>query len=338
LDDKAIRDDANYWRGLALWQLGRLEDESTIWSKSSETLNAPGKLDRGTENVVGAVPALVLVSRGEFRESRQQLQRELELARPTGDPGWIAWSLSLLGFCDLMMADWSHARACMEEALEICRSLGRWFHIAPWMDMGLLSLWEGDYATASRYLHEAAEQADRKGDLFAQRITAERLARLDLLEGQPECAIERLLPLLDRYGLEEFRVAVLLSTLAWAYLELGDADRAETLVADAVQREAAQHSRVDLAYALSVQAKVLTHRARWNEAEQCLQQALDLYRSTPAPYCVALILLDYGMLNAERGDLVLAREQLLEASAVFARLGAKKDLERAKRALDALPR
>ena len=137
-----------------------------------------------------------------------------------------------------MMAEWSHARACIEDALKIGRSLGRWFHIAPWMDMGLLCLWEGDYASASRYLHEADALAEHKGDVFAKRVTVERLARLAMLEGHPEIAIERLLPLLDGQSLVEFHVGMLLSTLAWAYLEMGDADRAESLVTDAVQREA----------------------------------------------------------------------------------------------------
>jgi tetratricopeptide (TPR) repeat protein len=338
LHDDGVLSWANYWRGLTLWQMGRLDDELQTWNELGEILQAIPTSDGGGDNLSDAVPAVVRLSRGELRESRQQLERELQLARTRHDPAMIAQSLSLLGFCAVMMSEWSDARALIEDALEISQSLGSSLLIAPLMDLGLLSLFQGDYATASRYLHEAAEQADRKGELFTQRITAERLARLDLLEGQPECAIERLLPLLDRNGLEEFRVAVLLSTLAWAYLEMGDAGRAETLVADAVQREAAQHSRVDLAYALSVQAKVLMYLTRWNEAEQCLQQALVLYGSTPAPYHVALTLHDFGLLHAKRGELAMAREQLLEASAVFARLGAKVDLERTKGALDALPR
>lgn len=75
---------------------------------------------------------------------------------------------------------------------------------------------------------------------------------------------------------------------------------------------------------------------RWKEAERCLQHALALYRSTPAPYHVALMLHDYGVLNAKQGAIEPARAQLTEASEVFARLGARIDLERAESALSTL--
>lgn len=336
LGDDRILVRASYWRGLALWQMGRLEDESRTWDELGVISEAPGKPDRMADRLVDAVPPLVRISRGEVRESRRRLEQDLQLARLRGDPGAIAWNLSLLGFCALMMCDWSHARVCMEEALKITRSLGSSFHIAPLMDMGLLSLFEGDWQAAACYLQEAADRAERKGDLFAQRVTAERLARLDVLEGRPEVAVERLTPLLDRPGLEGFRVAVILSTLSWAYLERGDLAQAETLVADAVRREAAQENHLDLAYARFIQAKVLRDLGRWTEAEQSVEQALSLYRSTPSPYHEALTLHDYGLLNAERGEPGIAQQQLGQARAIFTRLGAKKDLERTEQALAAL--
>lgn len=336
LGDADIIVRAGYWRGLALWQMGRLEDESKIWSELAETIGVAGQSEQGGGTLISSVPSLVRLSRGEFLESRPQLEYELQHGRLIGDPALIAWSLSLLGFSALMVAEWVSARAYMEEALVISRSLGSSFHLAPWMDLGLLSLWQGDLAAAARYLHEAAEGAERKGDLFAQRVTAERRARLDLMLGQPDMAIERLLPLLDRYGLEEFQVGVLLSTLARAYLQKGDAVHAETLIVDAVRREASQQNRVNLAHALSVQAEVMMYLTRWKEAERCLQHALALYRSTPAPYHVALMLHDYGVLNAKQGAIEPARAQLTEASEVFARLGARIDLERAESALSTL--
>jgi tetratricopeptide (TPR) repeat protein/transcriptional regulator with XRE-family HTH domain len=335
LDNHNILIRAKYWRGLALWQLGRRDDEAGIWQELSERSGATDAGENSAE-VAPTVPLLVRVSRGEVRESKPLLLQKLERSRVAGDPAEIAWDLSLLGFCAFVMADWSFARACMQEALTIKQSLGSSFIIAPLMDMGLLTLCEGDWETAARYLQQAAEEAKRKGDLFVTRIVAERLARLDILQGRPERAVDRLLPLLDRPGVEESRVALLLSTLGWAYLALGDVNRAESLADDAVSREVAQENRLDLAYALVIQAKVLTHRRWWNEAEQCLQRALVLNRSAPFPYAEAQTLHDYGLLKLQRGEREMGRQQLQEAYAIFARLGAQKDLERTARALEGL--
>ena len=61
---------------------------------------APDNPDRGADNVVDAVPALVRLNRGEFRESRQQLQRDLELARQrviqAGLPGALVCLVSVI--------------------------------------------------------------------------------------------------------------------------------------------------------------------------------------------------------------------------------------------------
>jgi hypothetical protein len=57
---------------------------------------------------------------------------------------------------------------------------------------------EGDWNAASAHLRAARTGAERYRDLQGQRHASAVLAELDVLQGRPETAIARLVPLLDR--------------------------------------------------------------------------------------------------------------------------------------------
>src|SRR6185437_4542823 len=98
-----------------------------------------------------------------------------------------------------------------------------------------LSLALGAWTTASVAVQEALALAAASGDLQALRWAATTMAEIEILEDRPEAARARLAPLLDRPGLEECDVTMLLPVLAWAQLELGHADEAAETVAQALR-------------------------------------------------------------------------------------------------------
>ena len=115
--------------------------------------------------------------------------------------------------------------------------------------------------------------------------------------------------------------------------EYGGDDSPYALLAIAYERKGDLQKQAD---ALRVQAMVATRQAHWSEAAQALEEGLTLARRMPCPYAEARLLHVYGQMHAQKGELGPARERLQAALAIFRRLGARKDAERAEQAIGAL--
>jgi tetratricopeptide (TPR) repeat protein len=184
---------------------------------------------------------------------------------------------------------------------------------------------------------EARALAERSGDVQALRWASGVMAELDVLEECPEAAAARLVPLLDRSGLEECDVTALLPVLAWAYLEQGQGERAAETVERVLVRARRGEIRYVLVDALRVQAMIALRQERWGDAACSLEEGLALARCMPYPYAEARLLQVDGLLHAQKGEPEAARERLEAALAIFQRLGARKDAERTEQAITALP-
>jgi hypothetical protein len=128
----------------------------------------------------------------------------------------------------------------------------------------------------------------------------------------------------------------LLPAYAWAHLDLGDVAAAAAIVDRAIERARAQGDRLNLVDALRVQAMVASRQERWTEAAQALEEGIALARAMPYPYAEGRSLHLYGTLHARKGEPEPARERLKAALAIFQRLGARKDIERAEQTLAGL--
>ncbi len=112
-----------------------------------------------------------------------------------------------------------------------------------------------------------------------------------------------------------------LSLLAWAYLELGEVDQAQALLAQ-VLRTARQARMVPaLVQALRVQALVLSKEERWEEAEHALEEALTLCRGMAAPYAEAKTLYAAGLVSHNKREFEPARRRFEAALEICTRLG-----------------
>src|SRR5205085_4327416 len=120
----------------------------------------------------------------------------------------------------------------------------------------------------------------------------------------------RLVPLLDRPGLEETGVTALLPLLAWAHLELGELAETERVVTQAIRRMRADNNRLDLVDALRVQAMVAIRQERWEVVQAALEEGLALARSVPYPYAEGRLLHVYGEMHLQKGEPGPARERL----------------------------
>jgi tetratricopeptide (TPR) repeat protein/transcriptional regulator with XRE-family HTH domain len=275
---------------------------------------------------------------GEFAASRRDRQQALLLAERLGDPMWICFHRASLGWNAFVLGEWDQARADTGQAVTMSRQMGvGWAAPYPLLHWGQLRMAEGQWEDASQHLEEACALVENGGDLQALRQAAALLAELEILTGRPGAARARLVPLLDRPGLEEYDVTALLPVLAWAYLELGETARASDVVMQAVQRTRSEGLRLVLVEALRVQAMIAARQGLWTEAEMALAEGLALAQAMFYPYAEARLLHLSGRLHAPMEKSEATHERLTTVLAIFQRLGARKDIEQVERDLAACP-
>ena len=283
--------------------------------------------------------AYIHVLRGALAAAGLAGDRAVAHAEQLGNPDLLAFALAVRGWIAVLSGAWTRARADLDRAVSVSRQTDRsWYSGYLPIFQARLSLAEGAWAAASATAQRALSLAEASGDLQALRWASTTMAEVEIREDRPDSARARLVPLLDRPGLEECDVTLLLPTLAWAQLELGQVDEAAATVAQALRRARPEAMRLVLVDALRVQALVALRRERWDAAAASLEEGLALAREMPYPDAEARLLRLDAAVQARRGELAAARERLEAAGAIFARLGARRDAAQVDRAITDLPR
>lgn len=322
-------------RGSALVALGQLDEANRVLEETIPLAETIGDL----ENLREALNELAVAYRaqGAFAMDRQYTQQALDVSERIGNPSDIAFILHRRGVCAFCVGEWSQARIDLERAEAMVRAIGTsWAASYPLLGLGLLHLAEGQRDLATQYLEEAREIAHRVGDLQGLRWAQIGLAERDILEGRPTLARDRLEPLGDRLGRQESLVTVFLPLLAWAYIEIGDIERAEVAVEQALTRAKAQSMRPAYVDALRSKAILATRQSQWDVAQQALDEALALVTIMRYPYGHARILHAYGMLHIARGSVEQANERLDASLSLLNSLGERLYAERIEHALSSL--
>jgi tetratricopeptide (TPR) repeat protein len=274
---------------------------------------------------------------GAFALSRRLLDQAVAAVAQMENPSRLAFGLATRGWLSVLEGDWPGARADLDRALAASRQADRsWYSSYPLVFLARLSLAEDAGGAATAAVREALALSEGSGDLQGLRYAAGVMAEIEILEGRAEAAGARLAPLLDRPGLEECDVTLLLPVLAWAYLELGHVDLAADTVEQALTRARREEMRLVLVEALRVQTIVALRREQWDRAARSLEEGLALAQALPYPHAEARLLHLGGLLHVQQEEVESARERLEAARAIFARLGARMDRERVEQALGAL--
>jgi tetratricopeptide (TPR) repeat protein/transcriptional regulator with XRE-family HTH domain len=322
-------------RGAALMTLGRRKEARRVLECAVDLAEASGNI--GTASVALDNLAEIHRDAGRFEQSRECLERALELAQRTAVPGRIAWTLIDLGRISFLMGRRQQARDYFSQAAAIFREAER---PSPPTEVMLLS-WrlimdEGTQETIRR-LEATVAKADRKYDLWMIRYVRQMLAIVDLVEGRPEAAIARLEQVLDRPGLEEPSVNVLLWILAEGHVELGHADEAEAIIASTMRRAAEADQLTVITELTRVRAILRSRQGRWDESRADFDEAIAHAKEMQYRFAQARCLYSWGVMETGAGNLERARELLNEASVIFGELGDRVYAERVKTALSVLP-
>lgn len=330
--DARVEASATYLRSAALLQLGQMTGARPILAQAIAQAEVVGDL----EVLCWALNALAIIHifAGEFDAAKQYSARARAIAERHGDRAQIAFMTHKAALPAFFLGEWAEARGGFEQAVAAHRQIHGFIGPAyTLLELGRLSLAEGRWDEATHALDESITMAARNKDPEALRLAQALRAELDIVRGHPDKARARLTDLRDTPDQQEAGVTFLLPVLAWAHLEMGDVVTARTVVEQAVVRSRAQSYRLALVEALRVQALVAMREGRWAEAEQSLEEGLVLTRCMHYPYAEARLLHVYGEMHAVNGLPAHARERLEAALAVFERLGARKDAERARQAL-----
>jgi tetratricopeptide (TPR) repeat protein/transcriptional regulator with XRE-family HTH domain len=325
LGEAALEAEAEHWRSHAFAALGR-PDESVRVAEQALPLAAKGG-DLWEECFLLCDVTWAHVRMGTMWQCQEATSRAVELALRMGLPGPLTYALCLRSEVAFHLGDWRRARDDVERALALVRPLGTyWIAAAPRVLLGRLCLAEGQWESGRRYVEEGlALAAGMRESVNSIRASAAlgraAVAETDLLSGRADRVIADLEPLLDKLvGAARGRTP-LLPSLAWAYLDVGDPDRATGLLQDGLAHAQFQLDRLTQMEALLVQARVAIRRQRWAAAQSTLESALSLGRAMRSPYAEAKALSVYGLVRLQSGEPEPAREQYEAALAICDRLG-----------------
>lgn len=321
LGNEILLTQAEQWRTTALLTLGRPEDALPALEEVIPISKALGDLSSHLNALNHAAQAHI--QRGEFATSQSYIDRALATAEVRKDVVQVAFLTCSRGTLGFHMGNWKQARADFEQAATLMREVPvAWTSSYPLLGLGHLSLVEGQWGTAARYLQQAITLAERSGDLQVLRSALIALSERDLLEGRPEVARARLDQLLERESsLGEQGGPHIMALLAWTHLEFGELAESQELVAHSTSRALAEHNRLALIDALRVGGMVATRQQRWQEAEKHFSEALSLSEAMPGPYNEARIHYHFGLLDMDRAVANRAAEHLTAARTILRALG-----------------
>jgi len=248
---------------------------------------------------------------GAFDQALDCLQRSLALAERIGDAENIAFMAYGCGQEAFFLGDWTRARADYERAVALIREVSdsRGTSYPP-AKLACLALSQGRLDEAMRYNEAALDAATRKQDAQSLRYIHITLAEYELLDGRPEAARARLLPLLDAPGEEKASGIKLLPLLAWAHLEIGDVAESQAVLEHCLHRATQAQQRVILIDTWRVAAMIATRQEQWQAAHTAVEDALALARSMRYPYAEAKSLYASGLAHLHAGDRAAAGDQL----------------------------
>ncbi|HEX2729250.1 MAG TPA: hypothetical protein VHM16_05810, partial [Rubrobacteraceae bacterium] len=336
VEDLVLLSEAEMMRGTALLWLG-VPDEALAALKTSLALaEGPGP---PAALVAAPLPSLWLayLKRGEFDLSRGYAERGAALAEKAGDRDLLAMHTANVGLQHFYAGDWRESQECLERAVGLARGtrLTRYSYV-PSAYLGVLRKAQGAWEDANRCFSNAASLAREAGNGEGTRYAETRLAEMDVLQDRPAEAIARLGRRPDLSDLTWYYEVLWLSALAEAHADTGDAVGAEEVADLALTCARRTRDRVDGVEALRVRAKILSVRGRPEEATAALKEALSWASPMPYPYAEARLFHEYGMLHLRESEPEKARERLSAALDIFRQLGAKKDGEQTRRALQGL--
>jgi tetratricopeptide (TPR) repeat protein len=323
-DDRLLYEAQMRW-GSALLGRERQGEGMAVLEEVIPKLEATGDLEELRTALFNLAWAYQLW--GDFEHARRTNDRAVEIAERVGDLQGIALATLRQAELAFRLGEWRQVRLACDRARSLTQHEGGLSYYTGFLllQLGILSLAEGQTEAASHTLHQALDLAERVGATRMLLIMVSSvLAEWDLLAGRSETAYARLEALhthSESVRAEEVPRLAMLPRLAQSYAEQGAYEQAEALLTDALTQATALRRRFTVMEVRRTQGLLALRQERWQEAGQALEEALALCQAMHTPYEEAKTRYYFGVLHRAGGKPTEARDCWEAALAILNRLG-----------------
>jgi len=235
---------------------------------------------------------------GKISEAVKIIEESAALDMKTANMPNLAFSKWAQGMGCFMLGEWDEAEQYLMETLTIANKLGQFQQIAnTYMALGFLNFNRGDYNKALEFLEKMDAEYDKAGAIHAK--------------------------------MEDSNI------LIWTLIELGETEKAESLLDD-LQKFAAEVNDKDLKVNADIsRAMLFRAQKKWTESAELFEKSLREFEAMGARqwnvYMFArTVLYEHARVYLERneeGDREKAHNLLNQALEIFQKIGAKKEVE-----------
>lgn len=288
----------------------------------------------------------VLNNLGMMRESAGDVEagigtkrKGLELARRIGDVSMVGWLTMSIAASELALGRWSVAEDLLSQAEATAMRIGdRICLLRVHVIRGRLASHRGDFQAAQIFLEKARRLAAESADAALEAATRISFAHLWRRSGKLGTALAGAMEV-ERSARAQGNDATLMDAVAVQaeiHRDMGNHEVAFACITEALTLAAQLRRRSSTAELRLIRGTVLRELDRGSEAERDLAWALEEFTTLQAPHSAAIANLEHGVLllrdrDRERQQQGVKRVQ--DALAVFQRLGAQFDAQRARREL-----
>jgi LuxR family maltose regulon positive regulatory protein len=313
--------------GGVLTQTGRWDEARTSLESSLRLLPAGPSYERAQALnwLAGAAFYQNDVTRAE-----QLASDALGYARRVGEPVLICQILVNIGTYQFVTGRWIEAVASLTDGLALAERIGDVREqILLEGNLGSAYLNIGDDDNALRHLHTCVERAQDHGMPISAVIALLQLSDLHLREGR----LAEAAATLAEAELQDNRLDATLNQLTIANLRAelllmqGQAEAALHKAQDTVAAARASDEQMELGAGLRLMALALAATGHSNDAGSVFEESIATFERQHMVYEAARVRAEWGTLLRSI-DPVRGAGLLAEARAIFARLGARRDLAR----------
>ncbi|MFY9556119.1 MAG: sigma 54-interacting transcriptional regulator, partial [Blastocatellia bacterium] len=330
-------------------RLGNVDFHEGAFSSSKENYMKALELAEGSANtnLIGGVlldlgTTLFHGFPGENQESARYLERGIEYLERGGHKDYLALAYNNLGDNLRHSGSWDDAVTNLNKAIEVGQRYSKPNHEATaHITLAEILCAKGEYVQAEEHLKMSLELIEVSGDKWLESNALRILAAVYRGTGRVDFALKTLRDTMQlstsigdlhgvtlaMVGLAEFHSSQGGHEQAGEYLELAQGRLREEMylpVSGLIQRLTGQLEAAS---------------GQLAEAKQHIAQSVSIFTTTEIPYELARSYYEMGLLLGKAHDPKAAEQNLLQAKAIFEKLGAEPDLEMTRRALasDAKP-
>jgi hydrogenase-4 transcriptional activator len=327
--------------GLVNYKEGDFESTETCYLKAREY--ATNTQDPDLIGLIAMNLGAVCVDYGKREQATRYFQQAVGEFRKGKQKTRLALAYNNLGNNLLRGGSWTEAASCLNQALELARSISNqedtWLTL---ITLGELYFLQGEFERAEVSLLEAIKllTEDETGDKWAEAYAWRALGRLYDATNAFDKAIQALrssLQLATKTG-NLYEVGLCHLALAEHHILQKSYDQADEYLGLAEENFKVNRD-LDLAangWLQRLMGKVALARSNYEEAKQRLSASINIFASINEQYELATSKLELGLVYMQLGEQHLSQENFLNAQGQFAQLGAKAALQRTNQFLIAL--